>query len=191
MPQMPPWANPGLTWAPNVSYVNFNGSYYHVLFFVARDRDSDKQAVGVATSQRPEGPYQPVSTKPLINQVAARSAALRRKLRPLSLPCRALQARSAYVLASCNMLCSLKMSLCVVRICLSCQHQAGMSTGCVLWSCCVVMTHGPLPSSLHEASCLLVRCLLVGFCPKLSLLLQPCSLLWELPIGSSLSLPSL
>ncbi|KAK9866384.1 hypothetical protein WJX84_011548 [Apatococcus fuscideae] len=69
LPQMPPWANPGLTWAPNVSYVNFNGSYYHVLFFVARDRDSDKQAVGVATSQRPEGPYQPVSTKALINQV--------------------------------------------------------------------------------------------------------------------------
>ena len=66
---MPPWANPGLTWAPNVSYVNFNGSYYHVLFFVARDRDSDKQAVGVATSQRPEGPYQPSSTRPLINQV--------------------------------------------------------------------------------------------------------------------------
>ena len=107
---MPPWANPGLTWAPNVSYVNFNGSYYHVLFFVARDRDSDKQAVGVATSQRPEGPYQPVSTKPLINQVAACSASEAQAYASLPLPCRALQAMSAHVLASCNMRCTLKMN---------------------------------------------------------------------------------
>lgn len=71
LPILPRWARPGRTWAPKVTHIpNSKGSTY-VLYFVTWDIDADRQAIGVATSQNPEGPYQPTDSKPLISQVNA------------------------------------------------------------------------------------------------------------------------
>ena len=71
LPNLPRWAKPGRTWAPNVTHIqNSKGSIY-VLYFVAWDIETDRQAIGLATSKNPEGPYQSTDSKPLIAQVNA------------------------------------------------------------------------------------------------------------------------
>lgn len=64
MPQMPPWTKfaPGLTWAPNVR--KFGGAY--VVYFTARDKVHDTQAIGVAVSAGPEGPFSSMAETPLV-----------------------------------------------------------------------------------------------------------------------------
>lgn len=69
MPELPPWVQPGLTWAPNVTHVQLPDRQYFVLYFVARDRHCDKQTIGFATSQHPAGPYKCVMDRPMVAQV--------------------------------------------------------------------------------------------------------------------------
>jgi beta-xylosidase len=66
LPALPDWARPvgGLTWAPEVT--QYDSRY--VMYFVSRDDKSDKQCIGVATSEKPEGPFKSSATKPLICQ---------------------------------------------------------------------------------------------------------------------------
>ncbi len=54
MPVLPAWVQPGRTWAPEVTRMA-NGTF--VMYFTARDRASDRQAIGVATSANPQGPF--------------------------------------------------------------------------------------------------------------------------------------
>lgn len=64
------WARPGLTWAPCCACIpqpGFKSQY--VLFFVARENATDKQAIGVAVSDRPEGPFDSKDERPLISTV--------------------------------------------------------------------------------------------------------------------------
>lgn len=67
LPIQPDWAalNFGLIWAPEVT--SWDGKTF-VMYFVARDTASDKQCIGVATSQQPAGPFAGVGGKPLICQ---------------------------------------------------------------------------------------------------------------------------
>lgn len=67
MPALPTWAKPnfGSTWAPGVIDV---GERF-VLYFVARDAASERQCIGVAVGDRPEGPFRDESSQPLICQV--------------------------------------------------------------------------------------------------------------------------
>lgn len=53
MPVLPQWVRRGFTWAPEVAHMG--GRY--VLYFTARLRRSGRQVIGVATSERPEGPF--------------------------------------------------------------------------------------------------------------------------------------
>lgn len=69
LPRLPTWAKPGRTWAPNVTCVHNNNGSLFVLYFVAWDAESDRQAIGVATSKRPEGPYESNAPRPFILQV--------------------------------------------------------------------------------------------------------------------------
>ena len=69
LPKLPSWAKTGKTWAPNVTHVHTTDGSLFVLYFVARDTQSDKQAIGVATSKNPEGPYQSHDPAPVIIQV--------------------------------------------------------------------------------------------------------------------------
>jgi len=62
LPQLPAWANPGRTWAPEVSAVP--GGF--AMYFTARNASPDLQCIGVATATKPTGPFKPVGTKPLI-----------------------------------------------------------------------------------------------------------------------------
>ena len=66
MPALPAWAKPGWTWAPEVAKV---GDRY-VLYFTARERRSDLQCVGVATSASPHGPFKGDDSGPLVCQRA-------------------------------------------------------------------------------------------------------------------------
>ncbi|ULH17260.1 glycoside hydrolase family 43 protein (plasmid) [Deinococcus sp. KNUC1210] len=66
LPTLPDWAQPGLTWAPEVSHLG--GKYQ--LYFTARDLDSDKQCVGVAVSGSPAGPFTPAGRGPIVCQVS-------------------------------------------------------------------------------------------------------------------------
>lgn len=68
LPKLPSWAKTGKTWAPNVTHVHTTDGSLFVLYFVARDTQSDKQAIGVATSKNPEGPYQSHDPAPVIIQ---------------------------------------------------------------------------------------------------------------------------
>lgn len=67
LPTLPGWAEPGFTWAPAVAAMG-GGSEY-VLYFVARDRASGDQCIGVATSHLPEGPFSSTTAQPLVCQV--------------------------------------------------------------------------------------------------------------------------
>jgi beta-xylosidase len=66
LPFLPDWAQPGFTWAPEVTIAADHKSF--VMYFVARDKASDKQCIGVATSDKPEGSFASDSPKPLICQ---------------------------------------------------------------------------------------------------------------------------
>jgi beta-xylosidase len=66
MPALPKWARLGgsLVWAPEVAKI---GDKY-VLYYTARDKASDKQCVGVATSDKPEGKFRDTNDKPFVCQ---------------------------------------------------------------------------------------------------------------------------
>jgi arabinan endo-1,5-alpha-L-arabinosidase len=64
LPQVPVWAEPGWTWAPEVTRRPDRRGY--VMYFTARHQPSEAQCIGVATSDSPEGPYDPVSREPLV-----------------------------------------------------------------------------------------------------------------------------
>jgi len=65
MPVLPTWVQPGRTWAPEVTRMA-NGNY--VMYFTARDKASDRQAIGVATSKEPGGPFVGQGDKAFIAQ---------------------------------------------------------------------------------------------------------------------------
>jgi beta-xylosidase len=66
MPALPTWARLGgsLVWAPEVMQI---GDKY-VLYYTARDKESDRQCVGVATSDKPEGRFTDTNDRPLVCQ---------------------------------------------------------------------------------------------------------------------------
>ena len=64
MPELPPWAKKGSTWAPEVMRV---GAGY-LLYFTARSRRHDLQCVGVAASASPAGPFVSTAEEPLVCQ---------------------------------------------------------------------------------------------------------------------------
>lgn len=63
---LPGWARSGLTWAPDVSLAADGTTF--VMYFTARDKASDKQCIGVATSDKPEGPFASDTQEPIICQ---------------------------------------------------------------------------------------------------------------------------
>lgn len=63
---LPRWAEPGYTWAPEVT--SWDDGKTFVMYFTTRDAESDKQCIGVATSDTPEGPFEP-DDKPFICQL--------------------------------------------------------------------------------------------------------------------------
>ena len=62
LPALPSWAQPGFTWAPEVTQA---GSTY-VMYFTARHAPSGRQCVGAATSSSPAGPFRPRGDVPLV-----------------------------------------------------------------------------------------------------------------------------
>ncbi|HEV2567091.1 glycoside hydrolase family 43 protein [Sphingomonas sp.] len=64
MPQLPPWAEAGRTWAPEVMQIA--GRY--VLYFTARERGTGLQCVGAAASKQLTGPYVSQDLAPLVCQ---------------------------------------------------------------------------------------------------------------------------
>jgi len=64
MPMLPPWAQPGWTWAPEVIRL---GDRY-LLYFTARERRSGRQCTGVAASADPKGPFVSTEAEPLVCQ---------------------------------------------------------------------------------------------------------------------------
>ena len=64
LPVLPSWAEAGNTWSPAVLA---RGDTF-VLFYVTRFRRWGRQAISVATADRPEGPFRDVSTAPMIFQ---------------------------------------------------------------------------------------------------------------------------
>jgi beta-xylosidase len=62
LPELPPWAATGRTWAPDVT----SGPDGFLMYFTARSVDPDLQCIGVARSIGPAGPFRPVGDKPLI-----------------------------------------------------------------------------------------------------------------------------
>jgi beta-xylosidase len=65
MPELPKWAAPGRTWAPEVLRL---GDRY-ILYFTAMERKSGLQCVGVAVAAKdPRGPFIPQGNAPLVCQ---------------------------------------------------------------------------------------------------------------------------
>jgi len=54
MPELPPWVDPGDTWAPEVTQL---GPTSFVLYFTAHDAAADAQCIGVAAADDPAGPF--------------------------------------------------------------------------------------------------------------------------------------
>lgn len=67
MPSLPAWAQLGgsYVWAPEV--IEIDGHYN--LYFTARDKEADRQCVGVAVSDKPEGKFRSAGDMPLVCQV--------------------------------------------------------------------------------------------------------------------------
>ena len=67
MPALPKWAKLGgsLVWAPDVKQI---GSKF-VMYYTARDKTSNKQCVGVATGDKPDGKFLDTRDAPLVCQV--------------------------------------------------------------------------------------------------------------------------
>lgn len=61
---LPAWARPGHTWSPAV--LDRDGRY--VLYYVVRQRASDRQSITVATAADPAGPFVDTSGEPLVFQ---------------------------------------------------------------------------------------------------------------------------
>jgi hypothetical protein len=68
LPNLPPWAQAGRTWAPDAALAG-DGSHYN-LYFTASAIDSGRQAIGVATSSNPAGPFTTIATAPLVAQTS-------------------------------------------------------------------------------------------------------------------------
>jgi beta-xylosidase len=66
LPGLPKWAALpfGNVWAPEVMKI---GEQY-VMYYTARDKSSNVQCIGVATSPRPEGPFRDTRTEPFVCQ---------------------------------------------------------------------------------------------------------------------------
>ncbi|HEY7271065.1 MAG TPA: family 43 glycosylhydrolase, partial [Dehalococcoidia bacterium] len=64
LPELAPWAQriPDMVWAPEVIKL---GDTYR-MYYVAHDRASGRQCIGVASSATPQGPYRDTSARPLI-----------------------------------------------------------------------------------------------------------------------------
>jgi|SRR5437867_4386692 len=65
LPNLPSWVMAGRTWAPDVT-VTSSGQY--VMYYTAWTRSNGRQAIGVATSTNPAGPFMPIGTAPLVTQ---------------------------------------------------------------------------------------------------------------------------
>jgi beta-xylosidase len=52
LPKLPSWAKTGKTWAPNVTHVHTTDGSLFVLYFVAWDTVSDRQAIGIARQNK-------------------------------------------------------------------------------------------------------------------------------------------
>lgn len=65
MPVMPKWVKPNFTWAPEVIKI---GDKF-VIYYTARDKASNKQCVGVAISDKPEGKFKDTRDSPFVCQV--------------------------------------------------------------------------------------------------------------------------
>lgn len=65
MPAVPEWSKVGFVWAPEV--IEIEGKY--VLYYTTRDKASNKQCVGVATSDKPEGKFKDVNGQAFVCQV--------------------------------------------------------------------------------------------------------------------------
>jgi arabinan endo-1,5-alpha-L-arabinosidase len=63
LPQLPAWASPGRTWAPEVAHVSAG---HYVLYLTATDARSGRQCIGTASSTTPGGPFAPVGSEPLV-----------------------------------------------------------------------------------------------------------------------------
>ncbi len=67
MPAAPRWTKRGrFYWAPEVT--SWDDGKTFTMYFTARDSESDKQCIGVATSDKPEGPFSGVGDEPFICQ---------------------------------------------------------------------------------------------------------------------------
>ncbi len=66
LPALPKWAKLGgsLVWAPDVKQV----SSKFVMYYTARDKTSNKQCIGVATSDKPDGKFKDSSEQPIVCQ---------------------------------------------------------------------------------------------------------------------------
>lgn len=64
LPALPKWAKPTYTWAPEVIEI---GDIY-VMYYTARDKASNKQCVGVAVSDKPEGKFKDPNDKAFVCQ---------------------------------------------------------------------------------------------------------------------------
>ncbi|GAA2426847.1 hypothetical protein GCM10010191_44310 [Actinomadura vinacea] len=62
LPALPGWAEPGRTWAPDVS-ARPDGSY--LLYFTAGRKGTDDQCIGAAVAASPAGPFTPDARGPL------------------------------------------------------------------------------------------------------------------------------
>ena len=67
LPELGAWARPGKTWAPSI--VAVDGGY--LLHYVATERTTWRQCVGVATSATPYGPFVDVRGEPLVCDISA------------------------------------------------------------------------------------------------------------------------
>ncbi len=63
LPELPAWATPGRTWAPDVSE-RADGSF--VMYFSAEHAASGRQCIGSATSASVTGPYVAVGAEPML-----------------------------------------------------------------------------------------------------------------------------
>lgn len=64
MPDLPPWAREGWTWAPEV--IRHQDRY--LIYFTAKERRSGLQCTGVAEASDPRGPFTSKATEPLVCQ---------------------------------------------------------------------------------------------------------------------------
>jgi len=65
MPRLPAWVRPGRTWAPEVLPLP-DGRY--AMYYTARCVATERQAIGVAVADAPEGPFEDVLGGPLLDQ---------------------------------------------------------------------------------------------------------------------------